>query len=315
MHRRVKKNESREFNGLCHFDKYRNDMISDRGAGPAVRAINDPSRWGTTVTMHLTRPPRLRRLRRFVERLWVVRAAPGHAVELVLPSGRMQLLVNLAGGGLGDFDLSGAPLSRTGALALQGPTIAPRMLDARRQAAICGVSFRPGGAAFLAGAAPELTDRVVDLDHFWPGCAGRLFDRLCGEADPHRLLDRLERALAWRLGGVAPDAAFARAAAMLGHGHRVADVQAALDLSPHRLRRLFREQTGVAPKQFARIERFRRLVRRLPGRASWAELALELGYVDQAHMIREFRAFSGTSPARYRAVAPDMPTHYRPPAG
>ena len=82
---------------------------------------------------------------------------------------------------------------------------------------------------------------------------------------------------------------------------------------PHRLRRLFREQAGVAPKQFARIERFRRLVRRLPGRASWAALALETGYVDQAHMIREFRAFSGTSPGRYRAVAPDMPTHYRPP--
>ena len=264
--------------------------------------------------MHLSRPPRLQHLRPFVERLWVVRGAPGHAFELVLPSGRMQLLVNLAGGGLGDFDLSGAPSSRTGALALQGPTTGPRMLDARQQEAICGVSFRPGGPAFLAGAADALTDQVVDLDHFWPGCAGRLFDGLCGEADPHELLDRLERALALRLGAIEPDAAFARAATMLGRGRRVADVQAALELSPHSLRRLFRAHAGIGPKTFARIERFRRLVRRLPGRASWATLALETGYVDQAHMIREFRAFSGTSPARYRAVAPDLPTHYRPPA-
>ncbi len=264
--------------------------------------------------MHITRPPRLRHLRRFVERLWVVRGAPGHAYERVLPSGRMQLLVNLAGGGLGDFDLSGAPLSRTGALALQGPTTSPRMLDARQQEAVCGVSFRPGGAAFLASVADELSDRVVDLDHFWPGCAGRLFDELCGADDPHKLLDRLEQALAWRLGAAAPAPAFTRAAAMLTRGHRVADVQAALDFSPHRLRRLFRAQAGVGPKTFARIERFRRLVRRLPGRASWAALALETGYVDQAHMIREFRAFSGTSPARYRAVAPDMPTHYRTPS-
>lgn len=264
--------------------------------------------------MHLSRPPRLRHLRPFVERLWVVRGAPGHGTELVLPSGRMQLLVNLTGGGLGDFDLSGAPLSRTGALALQGPTTAPRMLDTRQQAAVCGVGFRPGGAAFLAPAADGLTGLVVDLAPFWPGCSGRLLDGLCGADEPHRLLDRLERLLADRLGGAVPDAAFARAAGMLARGHRVADVRAALDLSAHGLRRLFRARAGVTPKRFARIERFRRLVRRLPRRGSWAALALDAGYVDQAHMIREFRAFAGTSPARYRAVAPDMPTHYRPPA-
>ena len=57
----------------------------------------------------------------------------------------------------------------------------------------------------------------------------------------------------------------------------------------------------MKPKLFARIQRFQhvlRIVHRSP-EVEWGQLALECGYYDQSHLIRDFLAFSGFSPAEY----------------
>ena len=75
----------------------------------------------------------------------------------------------------------------------------------------------------------------------------------------------------------------------------------------------FKQQIGVTPKRAARLVRFDRLLRRLggPRRPDWPQLAAEHGYVDQAHLIREFREFVGASPAAFfssRRVGRTQPT-------
>ena len=67
--------------------------------------------------------------------------------------------------------------------------------------------------------------------------------------------------------------------------------------------RVATDATGLSPKQLCRILRFRRaadLITRMR-RGQWAQLAADCGYADQAHLIHEFRAFSGYTPAEYRA--------------
>jgi AraC-like DNA-binding protein len=61
---------------------------------------------------------------------------------------------------------------------------------------------------------------------------------------------------------------------------------------------------GIAPKRYARLARFGRVLRRLERQpdTAWAALALDAGYADQAHFNRDFRAFAGISPGRYRQV-------------
>lgn len=61
----------------------------------------------------------------------------------------------------------------------------------------------------------------------------------------------------------------------------------------------FRQQVGITPKRAARVIRFERVLRRIGGdpQPDWARLASECGYSDQAHMIREFGEFGGTTPA------------------
>ncbi|SDS76038.1 AraC family transcriptional regulator [Microlunatus soli] len=61
----------------------------------------------------------------------------------------------------------------------------------------------------------------------------------------------------------------------------------------------FREQIGLTPKRAARVIRFEGLLRRLDGVPpdSWSLVAADCGYSDQAHLIRDFAAFAGSTPS------------------
>ncbi len=64
----------------------------------------------------------------------------------------------------------------------------------------------------------------------------------------------------------------------------------------------FRAETGLRPKEAARVIRFDRARRRLsPTGRSLADLAAETGYFDQAHLAREFRTLAGCSPTAWLA--------------
>ncbi|MFW6074243.1 MAG: helix-turn-helix domain-containing protein [Chloroflexota bacterium] len=66
----------------------------------------------------------------------------------------------------------------------------------------------------------------------------------------------------------------------------------------------FREQVGMSPKKVARILRFKRVVQHLGEieQPDWALIAREAGYYDQAHLVRDFRQFTGSTPAAFLAT-------------
>jgi AraC-like DNA-binding protein len=70
--------------------------------------------------------------------------------------------------------------------------------------------------------------------------------------------------------------------------------------------RVFAAHVGAHPKEFSRTVRFQRALHTLETNPSigWAALAADCGYFDQAHMIREFREFSGYTPTEYLALCP-----------
>ncbi|GAA1026120.1 hypothetical protein GCM10009557_02660 [Virgisporangium ochraceum] len=73
-----------------------------------------------------------------------------------------------------------------------------------------------------------------------------------------------------------------------------------LGLSARHLRRGFLSTAGVPPKEFQLLARFQRSIRTLlnPARTSYLPVAIEAGYWDQSHFIKEFHRFTGQSPAR-----------------
>lgn len=69
-----------------------------------------------------------------------------------------------------------------------------------------------------------------------------------------------------------------------------------LDLSMRSLERRFVNQIGATPKKFARVVRLRNAVLQRKYHASWADVAYEVGYYDQSHMINEFQELYGITP-------------------
>jgi AraC-like DNA-binding protein len=70
--------------------------------------------------------------------------------------------------------------------------------------------------------------------------------------------------------------------------------------SKRTLQRLFREYVGVTPKWvLERIRLHEAAERMAEGEGDWAGMAIDLGYFDQAHFIKAFKAVVGRSPADY----------------
>jgi len=84
----------------------------------------------------------------------------------------------------------------------------------------------------------------------------------------------------------------------------VDDIARGWGLSTRALQRLFREYVGVGPKWVIKRYRLHEAVERAADRTvDWPGLARELGYVDQAHFIRDFKAIVGQPPAAYARAA------------
>ena len=72
-----------------------------------------------------------------------------------------------------------------------------------------------------------------------------------------------------------------------------------------RLQKLFREYVGVSPKWVIARYRIHEALERVheDDVKGWASLALDLGYADQAHFIRDFKGLVGTTPLLYQTRA------------
>ena len=80
----------------------------------------------------------------------------------------------------------------------------------------------------------------------------------------------------------------------------VTELASAACLGRKQFGRLFKGLVGASPKKYARIARFQQALKFLqdsPGQMNLAQLAYMCGYADQSQMVREFRQFSGCTPA------------------
>jgi AraC-like DNA-binding protein len=90
-----------------------------------------------------------------------------------------------------------------------------------------------------------------------------------------------------------------REIAARGGAVRTTELAAQLGMSERQLERRFLSWVGMSPKAVARVVRLQRIAAHFHSGMSWAEIAAETGFSDQAHMVREFRAMTGTTPARF----------------
>jgi AraC-like DNA-binding protein len=72
-------------------------------------------------------------------------------------------------------------------------------------------------------------------------------------------------------------------------------------LSKRSIQRLFSQYVGVSPKWVIQRTRLHEAAEQLAtgNTVNWTQLAFDLGYFDQAHFIKDFKALVGKTPAEY----------------
>jgi AraC-like DNA-binding protein len=247
-------------------------------------------------------------LRDFVTDLWLYDGYTGpHGRERILPSGTLELVVNLRDDELRIYSAERPDRCKglSGAL-VSGAYGGFFVSDTAEEASIMGVHFRPGGAfPFLGLPAGELSDAHLDLETLWGRSAVELRERLCDAATPVERFRLLEEALVARLSRP-PEHHYAVPVALEAFAQMEArvtmrELTRRIGLSQRRFIQVFTAEVGMTPKTFSRVQRFHRALAlaRRDAAPDWVRLAVDCGYFDQSHLIRDFLAFSGFSPADY----------------
>lgn len=218
-----------------------------------------------------------------------VRVVPHPAVTLVLEFGSGPLVVDAATGRQQRGDLVAGFMH--GALRVRGEHVE-----------CVQVRLSPVIAHAVLGASPaELDSTVVALDDLWGRDAARIRQRLADATSWRERFALAEALLARRSAAgpaVDPRVAWAWDRIARSHGRvRVEDLAAEIGWSRKRLWERFRAQIGLAPKRAAKLVRFDHAVHRLAVGDDAAGVAAEGGYVDQSHLHRDVRAFTGVTPA------------------
>jgi len=166
-----------------------------------------------------------------------------------------------------------------------------------------GAKLRPGAVrAFFDVEAVALSDRITPLATLLEvDAAGFEAALLDPEADVDGLAALADFLRAWRRPDPDGEVSFAvEVAARLREVdlYRVESLADRAGLSVRALQRLFRKHVGATPKQLLRRVRLQEAALRIerghePGLAA---LAADLGYADQAHLTRDFKAVVGQTP-------------------
>jgi len=251
---------------------------------------------------------------RFIKCYWLLegdsaQTSAENDVQRIVPDGRTELIFNL-----------GRPFAseQRGAWKTQpqsfiaGQITGPLLLRSEGRTRTLGIRFHPHGATRILGMpVRELTDAEVPLGDISPRLHQR-FARL-GDLSPSQGLAALDDIVDECTRDHAEDEEDSLVSAAVGAFERagglmsIGDVADYVGLSQRQLQRRFLDAVGILPKLFCRMQRFQRVFRAMEApHVDWVDAAVDCGYYDQAHLIRDFREFSGKTPTTLLAEEIDL---------
>lgn len=117
------------------------------------------------------------------------------------------------------------------------------------------------------------------------------------------LLDRFFTRYSWQMDQYAPFLEFAVQRLFAHSGAiRIESLGNTVSASNRYIQKLFKEQVGLSPKQYARVIRVKKaslLIEENPSNGQFSQIAAELGYFDQSHFLKDFKGIIGLSPTAY----------------
>src|SRR5262249_7309271 len=150
----------------------------------------------------------------------------------------------------------------------------------------------------IDAAAEEFQNDHAALGDLWGSKGLTLRERLLAEITIAGKIRLLEAALLENCARPIDRTPMVTAALNLLHSNRalqIADLSGELGVNARRLTRTFAVEVGLTPKLYARVLRFQRVIESSHpvDSVDWTSMAVDHGYFDQAHFIRDFKEISG----------------------
>jgi AraC-like DNA-binding protein len=170
------------------------------------------------------------------------------------------------------------------------------------------VRFKVGSMPDLYDIKPlELVDTMIQIPKVFDIQSETLCEILLGKksfAAKQKFIEVLLHGITFK--PMMKDSVYSRSTAIIESCHgriKVDELATTLNVSPRTLERRFKENLGLAPKQFIRLVRFNQTMEKLKKhdtKTTYADIAYESGYTDQAHFINDFKSLSGISPGCFK---------------
>jgi len=167
------------------------------------------------------------------------------------------------------------------------------------------VRFYPWGAHhFFDEPIKNFIDNTIDLKHIWPNDYKEILQEI-KKVDNNEKVRIIQQFLSNCLSEHRKENSSIEEAIKLIRKtkgqHSIESICQETNLSYKKLERKFLATIGVTPKIFSRTTRFLHLCHHLKEyeNRSMTQLSYEFGYYDQAHFIKDFKAFSGLTPKEY----------------
>ena len=179
-------------------------------------------------------------------------------------------------------------------------------LQSQKKAAFFAVRFRAGALRhFCRESNVDLADCFVDVESLWGGKGREISRQVLEAAGLEARIALIERFLTEMLNRYQrPEPWLDAAVEKLLYGyHRVrcSEVSRELFISDRQFQRKFKDATGVSPKTFQCLARFESVVKRLllNRQTEYLPVALDNGYYDQPHFLKDFKRHVGEYPAAF----------------
>jgi AraC-like DNA-binding protein len=170
---------------------------------------------------------------------------------------------------------------------------------------VFSVEFEPTGLHALFGVEmPEVIDVAFSAENlFGLGLSRELYERLAAQSTLIKRVSIMEAQFLNRVKARPRDPIAAAAARLRSTSGRtrVDHMAASSGFSPRHFSRLFKERVGMPPKTYARVLRLNAAIAAKTANPlmSWAEIAQDFGYFDQAHLDKDFLDLADASPTAF----------------
>jgi AraC-like DNA-binding protein len=171
---------------------------------------------------------------------------------------------------------------------------------------VVGVRFKPGAFhAFVSASVSTFSNRSLSLVEAFGPRSNQLEAAILPLDDKAAMIEIVERFLRERLPERDPKVELINEIVeciIADRGiTRVDHIVSRFGLRTRALQRLFNEYVGATAKWVIKRYRLLEATEHLAahGEVDWAKLAVDLGYFDQSHFIKDFRSIIGQTPSEY----------------